>query len=80
MTSSCELMIVRIQMTGEVKDAIECDVTEHEINIRSTLYRLNLPLQTHAVNPSTAKIEWDPSSTILKLTLELVRELDHVNF
>ncbi|KAF6214227.1 hypothetical protein GE061_008966 [Apolygus lucorum] len=79
LTSSCEVMVVTVTMKGEMKKNVDCNLTEVDLDIRSPLYRLHLPFP-HQVNPDTATAEWIPDAFQLVVTLQLVRELDIVNF
>uniref|UniRef100_A0A0A9W5P6 Uncharacterized protein CXorf41 n=1 Tax=Lygus hesperus TaxID=30085 RepID=A0A0A9W5P6_LYGHE len=79
LTSSCEVMVVTVTMKGETKTSVDCNLTEVDLDIRSPLYRLHLPFP-HPVNPDTATAEWLPNTSQLVVTLQLVREMDLVNF
>lgn len=80
-TSSCEDMIVNIQLTDEVVgvDQIDLNVKEDELEVKSPIYRLKLSLP-HKVSPSQSRAEYDADKKLLKLTMRMVREYDFVNF
>ncbi|XP_059619209.1 dynein axonemal assembly factor 6 [Phlebotomus argentipes] len=80
-TSSCEDMVITIDLseeTGEV-DQIDLKVTETEIDLQTPIYHLKIPLP-HPVDPDRKKAAWNPEKKKLTLTLRMRRELDFVNF
>ncbi|KAI5736030.1 hypothetical protein M8J77_025715 [Diaphorina citri] len=76
---SCEDMLVTIQLPGEQRENVDCDLTTQHVDIRSIKYRLALPLP-HPVLPHLCQATWDSDKSKLKLTLRLTREFDCVNF
>lgn len=80
-TASCEEMCVEILLPNETVciDRIELDVASHEIDLRTTIYRLKLPL-VQPIDPDRSKASWDNEKKILRLTLRMKREYDFINF
>lgn len=80
-TSSCEEMCLEIQMPNETVsiDRMELDVTTNEIDLKTPIYRLKLPL-VQQIDPDRGNANWDDSAKILRLTLRMKREYDFINF
>lgn len=80
-TSSCEEMCLEILMPKETVtiDRMELDVSPNEIDLRTPIYRLKLPL-VQPTDPDRGKASWDDSRKILRLTLRMKREYDFINF
>lgn len=78
-TASCENIIILIFLKGETKSAVDLTITSSALDIRSPLYRLHLHLP-HPVDGEKGKAEWDDKTEILKVTLQMVREFDFLNF
>lgn len=81
-TSSCEHMVVEIQLPAETEteiDKMELNVEEQQVNLSTPLYRLKLPLP-QAIDPNKSKAEFDSDKKNLRLTLLMKREFDFVNF
>lgn len=78
-SASCEEMVVTVQLPGEQRDQVDCDLTPQHVDIRAIQYRLSLPLP-HPILPHLCKATWDQDKCELKLTLRLTREFDYINF
>lgn len=80
-TSSCEDMIVDIQLPEEtVKiDRMDLTVESDSVRLLTPVYRLQLALP-HKIHPKKGRAEFDPDKKILKLTLRMNREYNFVNF
>lgn len=80
-TSSCEDMVVEIQLPEEVVgiDQMDLNVTENEVQLKSPVYKLKLSLP-QKVHPSKGRAEYDADKKMLKLTIRMNREYDFVNF
>ena len=80
-TSSCEEMCLEILMPNEIVsiDRMQLDVTPNEIDLRTPVYRLKLPL-VQPTDPDRGKAHWDDQKKILRLTLRMKREYDFINF
>lgn len=80
-TSSCEEMCLEIRMPKETVsiDRMELDVSPHEIDLKTPMYRLKLPL-VQPTDPDRGKAQWDDQKKILRLTLRMKREYDFINF
>lgn len=80
-TSSCEEMCLEILMPNETVsiDRMELDVSPHEIDLQTPIYRLKLPL-VQPTDPDHGKAQWDDQKKILRLTLRMKREYDFINF
>ncbi|XP_046403646.1 dynein axonemal assembly factor 6 [Ischnura elegans] len=79
LSSSCENMIVTVNMMGESRDRIDLNIQPAQIDVRSPMYRLCLPLP-HEVDENTGSAKWDEEKSTLVITLRIVRELDFINF
>ncbi|XP_071441961.1 dynein axonemal assembly factor 6 [Hetaerina americana] len=79
LSSSCEDMVVTVDLKGESSDRIVLNVQPTSIDIRSPLYRLALPLP-HEVDPNSGSAKWDEEKSMLTITLRIIRELDFINF
>ncbi|XP_047345200.1 dynein axonemal assembly factor 6 [Vespa velutina] len=78
-TASCEWISVLIKLPQEVQEKIELSVESKIVDVRSPKYRLHLPTP-HEVNPNASHAKWHKDTDTLELTLQLVRELDDINF
>lgn len=80
-TSSCEEMCLEILLPKETVsiDRMELDVSSNEIDLRTPIYRLKLPL-IQPTDPDRGKASWDDKQKILRLTLRMKREYDFINF
>lgn len=80
-TSSCEDMIVDIQLPDETVniDRMDLRVEVDSVHLQTPVYRLQLSLP-HKVHPKKGRAEFDSDKKVLKLTLRMNRELDFVNF
>lgn len=80
-TSSCEDMIIEIQLPDEtVKiDQMDLSVECDKIHLQTPVYRLKMPLP-HKVDPKKGRAAFDTDMKVLKLTLKMNREYDFVNF
>lgn len=80
-TSSCEEMCLEILMPNEIVniDRMQLDVAPNEIDLRTPVYRLKLPL-VQRTDPDRGKAHWDDQKKILRLTLRMKREYDFINF
>lgn len=80
-TSSCEEMCLEILLPEETVsiDRMKLDVTPNEIDLRTPVYRLKLPL-IHPTDPDRGKAHWNDKEKVLRLTLRMKREYDFINF
>lgn len=80
-TSSCEDMIIEIQLPDEMVgiDQMDLNVTENEVQLRSPVYNLKL-LLPQKVHPNKGRAEYDADKKLLKITIRMDREYDFVNF
>ncbi|XP_055856884.1 dynein axonemal assembly factor 6 [Episyrphus balteatus] len=80
-SSSCEDMIIEIEMPEETVAVHQMDisVTENEIDLATPMYRLKLPL-THPINPDKSSAKYFTERKTLCLTCRMNREYDYVNF
>lgn len=80
-TSSCEEMCLEILMPNETVsiDRMQLDVTPNEIDLRTSVYRLKLPL-VQPTDPDRGKAYWNDKEKILRLALQMKREYDFINF
>uniref|UniRef100_A0A1B6JS01 PIH1D1/2/3 CS-like domain-containing protein n=1 Tax=Homalodisca liturata TaxID=320908 RepID=A0A1B6JS01_9HEMI len=78
-TASCEVMVISLCLKGERKEDIDLHLTQQHLDLRSPLYRLSLPLP-HPADPESSSAEWEPSLSVLTVSLALRRELDFTNF
>lgn len=80
-TASCEEMCLEILMPKETVniDHMELDVTATEIDLRTPIYRLKLPL-VQPTDPDRGNAKWDDNEKTLRLTLRMKREYDFINF
>lgn len=80
-TSSCEDMVIDIQLPEEIVtiDSMDLDVEADSIHLQTPVYRLKLSLP-HKIDPKKGKAAFDSDKKLLKLTLRMKRELDFVNF
>lgn len=80
-TASCEEMCLEILMPQETVsiDRMQLDVTADEIDLRTPVYRLKLPL-VQQIDPDHGKASWDNKEKTLRLTVRMKREYDFINF
>lgn len=80
-SASCEDLILEISLPGETcpADKMDLNITESEVDLATTLYRLKLPL-VHKVNVDMCRARYDAEAQKLILTLRLEREFDFINF
>lgn len=80
-TSSCEAMVIEIDLPEEaVKiDEMDLKVEAKEIQLMTPVYRLKLPLPCR-VDPKKSRAEYDVDKKVLKLTLKMIRDYDFINF
>lgn len=80
-TASCEEMCLEILMPNETVsiDRMQLDVTTNEVDLRTPVYHLKLPLVQNT-DPDCGKANWDDKEKILRLTLRMKREYDFINF
>lgn len=80
-TASCEEMCMDILMPNETVsiDRMELNVTAHEIDLRTPIYRLKLPL-VQPTDPDRGQAKWNDNEKMLRLTLRMKREYDFINF
>lgn len=80
-TASCEEMCLEIQLPNETVgiEHMELEVTPNEIDLKTPVYRLKLPL-VQTIDPDYGKARWDGEQKILRLNLVMKREYDCVNF
>ena len=80
-TSSCEEMVIDIQLSEETVtiDQMDLNVEADAVYLQTPVYRLKL-LLPHKIHPKQGRATFDSEKKVLKLTLRLNRELDFVNF
>ncbi|GAB1604530.1 protein PIH1D3-like [Argonauta hians] len=78
-TSSCERMIVKIQLPNTLKKDISLDVKPKFLDLRTPKYKLGLHLP-YTIKENESQAEWDEEDSCLKVSLKLVREYDFLNF
>lgn len=79
-TASCEDIIIEMELPGEQGKSIDVKITENDLKMNSSLYRLYIPLP-HPVNPqNNNEAQWNPEEEKLRLVLRMEREFDFVNF
>lgn len=80
-TSSCDEMIIKIQLPDESVgiDRMDLSVSNKEIDLQTPVYRLKLTL-VQPINPNKGKAQYDVSKKLLQLSLKMEREFDFVNF
>lgn len=76
-TSSCEDMILQIEMPEETVgiDEINLVVEEKSVKLKTKIYSLNVPL-SQKIDTKKSKAEYDSVKKQLNLTLRLNREFD----
>lgn len=79
LTSSCEDMVITVELPGEKVTGIDVKITENQLELVSAQFRLSAPLP-HPVNPKLGNAKWDPTTEKLILTLRMDREFDYINF
>ncbi|XP_017109480.2 dynein axonemal assembly factor 6 [Drosophila bipectinata] len=80
-SASCEDLVLEISLPDEEMsaDKMQLDLQETELDLRTCLYRLRLPLP-HPVDVDRCRAKYDNEMKKLQLLLRLKRELDFVNF
>lgn len=80
-TSSCEEMCVEILLPKETVtiDQMTLDVSSDEIDLKTPMYRLKLPL-VQQIDPDRGNASWNDNEKTLRLTLRMKREYDFINF
>lgn len=80
-TSSCEDMIINIQLPDETVgvDQMSLNLKEFELELVSPVYRLKLPLP-HKISPGQSNAKFDCDKKLLKIIMRMDREFDFVNF
>lgn len=78
-TSSCEDMIVTVDMPGEKFKNIDIKITKDKLDLLSPQYKLNIPLP-HPVDAQKGNAKWDADKEKLIITLRMDREFDYINF
>lgn len=78
-TSSCEDMILTINLPGETSDSVDLTLTKTHCIVDARKFRLNMPLP-HECDPDLCKAQFVSDLEQLKLTIRMIREFDFVNF
>lgn len=80
-TASCEEMCLEIELPNETKhiDQMQLDVNPNEIELKTAVYHLKLPL-VQRINVDRSKAMWDDQRKLLRLMLRMKREYDFINF
>lgn len=78
-TSSCEDMLITIEMPGEKFKNIDIKLTRSNLNLLSPKYKLNIPLP-HPVDAQRGNAKWNTDDEKLLITLRMDREYDYINF
>ncbi|XP_044266500.1 dynein axonemal assembly factor 6 [Tribolium madens] len=78
-TSSCEDMIVTIDLPGEHMQNMGIKVLTKQLEVTSPNFNLNIPLP-QPVHPQKGDAKWDKEREKLTITLRMEREFDFVNF
>ncbi|XP_064637972.1 dynein axonemal assembly factor 6-like [Lineus longissimus] len=79
MTSSCEDMVVKIQLLDTKGSDIELDVKKTFLDCRTPKFKLGLHLP-HPVDHKAGKAQWDNANHVLNVTLRIIRDYDMFNF
>ncbi|GLV38920.1 uncharacterized protein CBL_05918 [Carabus blaptoides fortunei] len=79
LTSSCEDMVITVELPGEKGAGIDVKLTENQLELVCAQFRLSTPLP-HPINPKLGNAKWDPVNEKLILTLRMDREFDYINF
>lgn len=79
LTSSCEDMVITIDLPGEKAPGIDVKVTKENLKLLTPKFRLDIPLP-HTVDPQLGNAKWDADKEQLVLTLKMDREFDYINF
>ncbi len=67
----CDSMIIKVKLPGSSLADIDLDVTEMQIRVSSSAYRLSTFLP-QKVKHKEGKAEWDSAECVLTVTLPLV--------
>ncbi|CAG9771978.1 unnamed protein product [Ceutorhynchus assimilis] len=78
-TSSCENMVVAIDLPGENRQNIDLKIENDTLTLTSPKFFLKLDLP-HPVDPKRGDAQFDKDRERLVITLIMNRELDLVNF
>ncbi|ELU12164.1 hypothetical protein CAPTEDRAFT_158550 [Capitella teleta] len=78
-TSSCEDMIVKIQLADTRGSDVELDVKDKFLSCRTPKFKLGLHLP-HPVDSKNGRAQWDGDKCLLTVTLQMNRAYDFVNF
>lgn len=80
-TASCEEMCLEIELPDETMhiDQMQLDVNPNEIELRTGIYHLKLPL-AQRIDADRSKATWDAQRKLLRLLLRMKREYDFINF
>lgn len=80
-TASCEEMCLEIELPDETMhiDQMQLDVNPNEIELRTGIYHLKLPL-AQRIDADRSKATWDTQRKMLRLLLRMKREFDFINF
>lgn len=80
-TTSCEEILISIELPDETVpvDQMDLDITENEIDLKTPIYRLKIPL-VHPIDPDLGNAKYDSEDKLLTLALKMKREFDFVNF
>ncbi|EFA04053.2 dynein axonemal assembly factor 6 [Tribolium castaneum] len=78
-TSSCEDMVVTIDLPGEHMQNMDIKVLPKQLEVSSPNFSLNIPLP-QPVHPQKGDAKWDKDRERLTVTLRMEREFDFVNF
>lgn len=74
-SSSCEDLVVKVQLPGTTMAQVNLDVTDKLLDLRTPKFRLCLPLP-HPCDSKNGSAKWDASRETLSVTLRMVREYD----
>ncbi|ENN77220.1 dynein axonemal assembly factor 6 [Dendroctonus ponderosae] len=78
-TSSCENMVISIELPGEDRQNLDLKVEKEQIILDSPKFFLDMKLP-HPVDPKKGNAQWSKDEEKLIVTLVMRRELDVVNF
>ncbi|XP_077984927.1 dynein axonemal assembly factor 6-like [Glandiceps talaboti] len=77
-SSSCEDIVIKIQLPGTKKGDVDLNVTDKFLDCRSAKFKLGLHLP-HPVDSKNGSAKWDGDKEMLIVTLRMKRELDFLN-
>ncbi|CAI9734613.1 Hypothetical predicted protein [Octopus vulgaris] len=78
-SSSCERMVVKIQLPNTMMKDISLDVKPKFLDLRTPKYKLGLHLP-FTVKEDESQAQWDGGESCLSVSLKMIREFDFVNF